>query len=43
VCSKAFRWRLHRRIGIFGPKVEAGRALDPARVALFNAYNFGLK
>jgi len=39
----AFKDGASAELMIFGPKVEAGRALDPARVALFNAYNAQLK
>ncbi len=39
----AFRDGASAELMILGPKVEAGRALDPARVALFNAYNARLK
>jgi para-nitrobenzyl esterase len=35
----AFRDGADAELMIFGPKVEAGRALDPARIALFDAYN----
>jgi para-nitrobenzyl esterase len=35
----AFKDGASAELMIFGPKVEAGRALDPARVALFDAYS----
>jgi len=35
----AFKDGASAELMIFGPKVEAGRALDPARVALFDAQN----
>ncbi|HZM95127.1 MAG TPA: carboxylesterase family protein [Vicinamibacterales bacterium] len=39
----AFKDGANAELMIFGPTVEAGRALDPARIALFNAYNAQLK